>query len=131
MVLLSNLARFAYNSYLSVIYFGELDFAEGIVWQQARPIPSSRMYGDLQEFPFIVFNYPPLYYVVANTLSAAGASWLVAARTVSVVSLCVTAAMAGLIVIESSRRPGDTARSYLDLTGFAPLIPRRALWSPC
>ena len=121
-VLLRNVARFAYNAWLSAIFSGELDYGEGIVWQQARLIPSSRMYGDLQQEPFLAFNYPPLYHVVVNTISSAGMPWLMAARTVSILSLCAIAAMAGLFVMESSRRPEDRARPWADPARHAAVI---------
>ena len=47
----------------------ELDYGEGIVWQQVLLIPGSRMYGDITQFPYIVFHYPPLYHAVSLALS--------------------------------------------------------------
>ena len=39
----------------------ELDYGEGIVWQQMRWIFSRKAYGPIDQFPAIVFHYPPLY----------------------------------------------------------------------
>jgi hypothetical protein len=48
----------AYLNYaLAVVkYPFEAFDAEGIVWQQVMLIPSSRMYGEINRFPFIVFH---------------------------------------------------------------------------
>jgi hypothetical protein len=121
MALLLNAVKFAYNAYLSAIYPGELDYGEGVVWQQAKLIFSSRMYGDLQQYPFLVFHYPPLYHIVVNAISSSGVSWLVAARTVSSLSLFAIAVFTGLFVLEGARQPGDQVRPHLDPARLAPI----------
>lgn len=68
MVLLSALAVFlgvhtlgAILDFLVAIHYPyELDYGEGIVWQQAALIPGPRMYAPGAGLPFIAFHYPPL-----------------------------------------------------------------------
>ncbi len=97
-------AKFAYNAYLTAIFPGELDYGEGIVWQQALLIPGPRMYGDLQRYPFLVFHYPPVYHLVVRAVATlAGLPWLVAGRLVSLVSMAATAALAAGIVADDAR----------------------------
>ncbi len=67
-------------------YRYELDYGEGIVWQQALLIPGGRMYGDITQFPFIVFHYPPLYHLVARAVASLGLDGLLAGRLVSLIS---------------------------------------------
>ena len=97
-------AKFAYNGYLTAIFPGELDYGEGIVWQQALLIPGPRMYGDLQHYPFLVFHYPPFYHLVVRAVvTLAGLQWLVAGRLVSMVSMAATAVFAAAIVADDAR----------------------------
>jgi len=119
--LLFNVARFSYNAWLSVLYPGELDYAEGIVWQQAKLIPGPRMYGDLQQYPFLVFHYPPLYHLVVNAAASLGGSWLAAGRVVSILSLVATAVLTGMFVMEATGHSADRPRASLDAVRYASL----------
>jgi hypothetical protein len=52
----------------------ELDYGEGIVWQQAALIPGPRAYAPLAHgagfgLPFIVFHYPPLFHLVTRLVA--------------------------------------------------------------
>lgn len=98
-------AKFAYNAYLTAIFPGQVDYGDGLVWQQALLIPGPRMYGDLQSYPFLVFQYPPLYHLVVRALATlADLPWLFAGRIVSTVSAFALAALAGALVFEATRR---------------------------
>ena len=78
----------------------ELDYGEGIVWQQAALIPGPRMYGTSTALPFIVFHYPPLYYLLARAALMVEPNFLAAGRLVSVVStLMIAPAVAGLVLV--------------------------------
>jgi len=90
-------------SYLSdvcqqVLFPFELDYGEGIVWQQTVLIPSSMMYGRIDTFPFIVFEYPPLYHLAVRGLMMLGADPLMGGRIISVVCTFVIAALGGWLV---------------------------------
>src|ERR1019366_5031225 len=117
-----NVARFAYNGWLSVLFLGELDYAEGIVWQQAELIPGPHMYGDIQQYPFLVFHYPPLYHVIVNAAASLGWSWLAAGRVVSMLSLLATAVFTGLFVKEASSPWDDPVSERPDLARHAPVV---------
>ena len=110
-------AKFAYNAWLTAVFPGEIDYGEGIVWQQARLIPGPRMYGDLQTYPFLVFHYPPLYHLVVHALAGLGMPWLVAGRLVSTLSTVALAVFAAAFVHEavpaSSSRRGRMAGAAL------------------
>jgi hypothetical protein len=96
--------KFGYNAYLSAIFPGEIDYGEGIVWQEAALIPGPRMYGDLQNYPFIVFHYPPLYHLAVHALGALGVPWLMAGRILSTVCTAILAPLAAGIVLETIRQ---------------------------
>jgi 4-amino-4-deoxy-L-arabinose transferase-like glycosyltransferase len=121
-ILALHAAKFAYNAWLSVIFPGELEYGEGIVWQQAKLIPGPRMYGDLQQYPFLVFHYPPLFHVLANIAVWLGGSWLPAARTISILSLGATALLVGLFVMETSTHADNDAGGQPDPARHAPVV---------
>jgi hypothetical protein len=88
----------------------ELDYGEGIVWQQAVMIPSESMYGDITRYPFIVFHYPPIYHLILHFLISLHAPPLIAGRSLSfaaslTIALCA-AAITHHTLQETSSRPG-------------------------
>jgi hypothetical protein len=100
----------------AVFYPFELDYGEGIVWQQALLIPGTSMYGDITHYPFIVFHYPPFYHLVVRGLAAAGLDMLVAGRAVSLVSALAIGMIVTFLAFRTAPRSiGRTAR----LTGSA------------
>ena len=62
----------------------ELDYGEGIVWQQAIRILGRDAYGPIDQFPAIVFHYPPVYHLTTRAVAAVfGCDMLLAGRAVS------------------------------------------------
>lgn len=84
----------------------QIDYAEGIVWQQALLIPGPRMYGTSPSLPFIVCNYPPLYYMLCRAALPFFHDFLAAGRFVSVLSSLSLAPMTAALVLLAGRRPG-------------------------
>ncbi len=77
----------------------EIDYGEGIVWQQAALIPGGRMYPLSSALPFIVFHYPPLFHLLARAALRVEPNFLAAGRLVATVStLCLVPILAGLIL---------------------------------
>jgi hypothetical protein len=110
----------------------ELDYGEGIVWQQMRMIVEGRGYAPLGTFPAIVFHYPPVYHLLTWVVaSVSGADDLTAGRALAVFGTLTTATflgvIAGLATVGSSRAArwtcGATA-ALVSLTCF-PV----AIWS--
>lgn len=88
----------------------ELDYGEGIVWQQANMMFTPRAYGPIDGFPAIVFHYPPLYHVATRAVAAlAGGNVLVAGRAISILSTLATALMIGLVSAQSAPRSASRA----------------------
>eukprot|EP01037_Dinobryon_pediforme_P012730 gene12730-12826_t len=95
----------------------ELDYGEGIVWQQANMILTPQAYGQIDKLPGIVFHYPPFYHLVTRGLSAlAGLDMLVAGRAVSIGCLLLTSVFVGLIVARTM--PAVISRPYRFLAGL-------------
>jgi hypothetical protein len=97
-VLVWKLLVFLDRAHWAVLDPHELDYGEGIVWQQMRMIVDGRGYAPLGVFPAIVFHYPPVYHVLAWLVGAiSGANDLAAGRAVSVFATLATATFLGVI----------------------------------
>ncbi|MEO7384408.1 MAG: hypothetical protein ABIU18_05690, partial [Novosphingobium sp.] len=78
----------------------EIDYGEGIVWQQMRLIAAGHGYGRIDQFPAIVFHYPPFYHVTAAALAQLGGmDQLAAGRALSVGCTVIAGAMVTAIVV--------------------------------
>jgi len=81
----------------------ELEYAEGLVWQQALWMLSPRMYGDITRFPFIVFQYTPVYYLAIRAIAALGVDPLAVGRGITLTAAIATAVLAGTIAAAAVR----------------------------
>jgi hypothetical protein len=87
----------------------ELDYAEGIVWEQARLMLTPEAYGPIDGFPTIVFHYTPLYHLVTRAVASLSATdMLYVGRAVSMVCTGLIALVVGLIVMTVA--PADMSR---------------------
>jgi len=81
----------------------ELDYGEGIVWQQALMIFRGDAYGDITRFPYIVFHYPPVYHLLTGALAATGLDALMAGRLLSVFATFLIGGVAGALTYRAVR----------------------------
>jgi len=118
----------------AIHYPYELDYGEGIVWQQLRLLFTARAYGPITGFPAIVFHYPPLYHALTAALCALfGSDPLATGRALAAAGLAAAAIFAGLAVSRalgsgsprSDRRVGAGAAALI-LCGTSPVI----FWLP-
>ena len=100
----------------AIRYPFELDYGEGIVWQQAEQMRAGNAYGSITGFPTIVFHYPPLYHALTLALAGlSGLDMLMAGRIVSVAATLLTSLFAGLIALRAL--PGKLDRRAAALCG--------------
>ena len=112
--LLYRFSLFAADAVAAVRFPFELDYGEGIVWQQALMIFRGDAYGDITQFPYIVFHYPPVYHLLTGALAAAGGlDELMAGRLTSVVATLLTGGIAGALTYRALRSEIGTAPSTL------------------
>ena len=98
-VLLYRFALFAASGVAAISYPWELDYGEGIVWQQMRLIFTHQAYGPIDQFPAIVYHYPPLYHAVTSlAASALGTDELATGRAIALLSTLACAVASGLLV---------------------------------
>jgi hypothetical protein len=76
---------------IAIGYPLDLDYGEGIVWQQARDIVAGYGYRPIGVYPAIVFHYPPVYHVATIAFARLfGVDELAAGRSLSVLATFVT-----------------------------------------
>ena len=118
--------RFIGNGWFAVRYPYEIDYGEGIVWQQADMILAGTGYGDITRFPFIVFHYPPIYHLAASATDLLfPGDWLAAGRLVALVSTLACACLCSWLVLLATRKNDDRAAgailAAIAVEGFAAL----------
>lgn len=88
----------------------ELDYGEGIVWQQMRDMFDGSAYGPLQTYPAIVYHYPPVFHLLTGCIAAvAGSDELATGRLVSLAASVSTAVLVGALVMEVGRTAATRA----------------------
>ena len=114
LALLLGLARYVWLAVAVLRFPYEVDYGEGIVWQQLRMIVGGQGYAPLRPFPAIVFHYPPLYHLAsAGMAQLSGIDQLAAGRLVSVLCTLLGAAMIGLIAAGFGPAGGGDDRNRL------------------
>lgn len=134
-VLVMSLQLLHYVEYVlaAITYPFGLDYGEGIVWQQAMLVPSAQMYGDIDQFPFLVFHYPPVYHLAVRAIAALSVDPLMAGRCISVMATVLAAiASVGLVFYAMRENVGlvsaltGAAVAGLSFLCFRPVF----MWSP-
>jgi hypothetical protein len=83
----------------AIHYPYDLDYVEGLLWEQMRLFKIGRAYAPIDGFPAISFPYPPFYYLASGAMAwLIGSDGLAAGRAVSMVSLLMTGIVGGAIV---------------------------------
>ena len=100
MLLLWHLAHLTGYIVEALRYPFQLDYGEGIVWQQMRDIMGGTGYAPLHTYPAIVYHYPPVYHAASWTLAAlTGMDELYAGRLASILSSLASAWMVGALTV--------------------------------
>jgi hypothetical protein len=105
-------------AYWTITYTFGLDYAEGEVWRQARLIPGKLMYGDIAQYPWIGFEYPPVFYLVANAVDHVTRNFLEAGRAVSFGAALISSALIGWLAFQCAR----TGRALSGPARFVPAL---------
>jgi len=90
---------FALNAFHKVSYpFGWDDDEGAVWWESAHVIDLKSLYHPIQQYPYFVVPYPPVFHAVTWTLAKATGDFLVAGRLVCVFSAIGIALLLGLLV---------------------------------
>ncbi len=101
----------------------QLDYGEGIVWHQTTRIPGPDMYRSGDGLPFIVFHYPPVYYLVTRAAAWFAPDMLSAGRLVSALSALSIGPLVAALVLTAGRRHGERLKArHLAIAAVAGLL---------
>ncbi len=133
-VLIANFADWFFDAVFTVRYPYQIDYAEGVVWQQALMIMRGEGYADITRLPYVVFHYPPIFHFVTGfTTDLLSLDYLTAGRLVSLLSTLGTSVVIILLIARSERADEGLAAKLLVAFGaglvmflFNPV----ATWSP-
>ena len=96
---------FMLGSFHKVYYPFEWDDDEGAVWWEAAHVPNLRvLYHPIQQYPYFVVPYPPVFHAVTWLAAKVTGDFLVAGRLVCVFSALGISVLLGLLVYYSSPR---------------------------
>jgi len=90
--------QYLIEAWRAVSFPFELERIEGDVWQQAALIPGPQMYGPVDAPPFLFFEYPLVYHLAVNGLTALGGDPLKTGRALSVSCALIIAGLCGFLV---------------------------------
>ena len=82
----------------------QLNYGEGIVWQQGVLIPGPQMYQATRTLPFIVFHYPPVYYLLVRAALLLQPDYLAAGRTVAALSAIALPPLIAALILAATRQ---------------------------
>ena len=110
-----NMAFFARHAVQVLSYRYPLDYGEGPLLAQAELLHAAaslhQLYGPLDQAPYLVVNYPPVYLLTTLLTSTLAGNLLLAGRLVSLVS-ALTCVAALMILTTDDRRPTTGERRF-------------------
>ncbi|QQV79121.1 hypothetical protein H5J25_16375 [Sphingomonas aliaeris] len=113
-LLLFNVAKLLVAAWLALDYAYDLDYGEGIVWQQMRNMLAGTGYAPLRTYPAIVYHYPPVYHLTTAALAwAAGIDELLAGRLVSLLSTFASMLFVGMLTYSAVSKDESTVVRWL------------------
>jgi hypothetical protein len=105
------------GAFLNGLYFitqpYQLNYGEGLVaWQVAHITDPARAYAPIDQYPFMVFQYPPLFHLATRAMAGMRTGdLLMAGRSVSVLSAAILCVIVGWITFQTlPRRVGWQTR---------------------
>jgi hypothetical protein len=83
----------------------QLNYGEGLVaWQAAHITDSARAYAPIDRYPFVVFQYPPLFLLAARAMGTMTRDLLMAGRAVSLLSAAILCVVIGWATFQALPR---------------------------
>jgi hypothetical protein len=88
----------------------QLNYGEGLAaWQAAHVTDLAHAYSSLDHYPFVVFQYPPLFHLATRAVGKLTGDLVMAGRSVSLLSAAILCALIGWITFQVL--PRRTSRS--------------------
>ena len=101
----------------------QINYGEGLAaWQAARVTDLARAYAPIDQYPYVVFQYPPLFHLATRAIGTMAANLLQGGRIVSVLSAALLCFVIGWITFQAlPRRLGLPGRLFA--AAFAAALP--------
>jgi hypothetical protein len=101
----------------------QLNYGEGLVaWQAAHITDPARAYAPIDRYPFVVFQYPPLFHLATRAMGAAMGDLLMAGRAVSLLSAALLCLVIGWVTFQALPRRASRPMRLL-AAAFAGALP--------
>jgi hypothetical protein len=108
----------------------ELDYGEGIVlWQAANVTNWKKAFHPVENYPHVVFHYPPLYHLTARLIAATTGNLLMAGRLTSILSLLGSCLVMALLTAMCLPSGSATTARWLGSFSAGTLIFTTPVWT--
>jgi hypothetical protein len=121
--LLATTATFLADSLLEILAPFQIEGSEGIVLYQAQKITDfTAAYKPIEQYPYVVFHYPPVYHLATRILEKWTGDLVLAGRLVSFISILSIELVFGVLVFFCLPRKLDLVSRHSGAL-FAALLP--------
>ena len=101
----------------------QINYAEGLAaWQAAHVTDLARAYAPIDQYPFVVFQYPPLFHLATQAAGTVMGDLLTAGRSVSLLSAAILCVLIGWITYRTLPRRTEWKMRLL-AAAFAGALP--------
>jgi hypothetical protein len=108
----------------------ELDYGEGIVlWQAANVTNWKKAFHPVEEYPHIVFHYPPLFHLTSRAIAPFTNTLLQAGRLTSVLSLAGTCLVGALLTAFALPAGGSRSARFTGAFTAGTLVFTTPIWT--
>lgn len=121
---------FVLQSAIALRTDSEIDYGEGIVlWQAANVTNWKKAFRPIEEYPHIVFHYPPLFHLTSRALAPFTNTLLQAGRLTSVVSLAGTCMVCALLTAWALPSGSNSFARFMGAFTAGTLVFTTPMWS--
>ena len=121
---------FVLQSAIALRTDAELDYGEGIVlWQAANVTNWKKAFRPVEEYPHIVFHYPPLFHLTARAVAPVTSTLLQAGRLTSILSLAGTCLVGAFLVTWTVPPGGSTFGRFTGALTAGTLVFTTPMWT--
>lgn len=121
---------FVLESAIALRTDSEIDYGEGIVlWQAANVTNWKKAFRPIEEYPHIVFHYPPLFHLTSRAVAPFTNTLLQAGRLTSILSLAGTCLIGALLTAWAVPRGGSRLGRFIGAFTAGTLVFTTPMWT--
>lgn len=122
-------AAFVIQSAIAFKTDSEMDYGEGIVlWQTANVTNLKKAFRPIEEYPHIVFHYPPLFHLTSRVVAPFTNTLLQAGRLTSILSLAGTCLIGALLAVWTVPAGGSGFARFVGAFTAGTLVFTTPMW---